>query len=151
MAHDLPADIDYTRYTESNKWATCINNQNTHLQIVHMNVSSFRKHFNEVLVILQPCLSSLDIMIFTEVNLKQEELCMYNINGFNMNSRTRQNKRGGGIIIYSKQHLPFTINNTNSSCELVLVHGKLTQNSYKMDIFAIYGHLIATKTYLSPK
>lgn len=72
------------------------------LQIVHLNIRSLRKNFHQLLVLLKDCAYSIDIIILSEINIKQDELSMYNIQGYEMHANTRKRRRGGGILFYTK-------------------------------------------------
>lgn len=90
------SDIIFNEYINIEDWIADVNHLKTYLQVIHVNICSMRKHFNELLAFLDGCLSSLDIIVITEINPKHAEICLYNI--FNTFYVTRENKRGGGII-----------------------------------------------------
>lgn len=74
-------DIDYYRYAEIQEWYDFINKQPSQLHIIHWNVCSLRKHFNELLVFLEECIDNLDVICLTEINIKREEMYRYTCTG----------------------------------------------------------------------
>lgn len=81
-----------------------------HRIIVHLNICSMRKNWDELkdIVINE---SDIDVMIITEINIKEHENIVYSLKGYKMIVYNRENKtRGGGIGIYIKENIE--INNT---------------------------------------
>lgn len=130
-------EIEYKRYIHINTWQNDLRKGKESLHILHLNICSLRKHFNELLTLTKNCLDNIDIICLTEVNVKKYELCLYNIEGFNLYSKTREKQRGGGIVIYVKENITFkTYNTAGSYCELL--HGCLQAGRYESDIIVCY-------------
>lgn len=130
-------DTEYYRYLHVEDWYEAINKHASRLHIIHINICSLRKHFNELLVLLEDCINSLDVICLTEINIKQEELYRYHINGFNMYAWTRHVRRGGGILIFVKSKYTFVTKKLPSEyCEVLA--GELKLSNYITDIFVVY-------------
>lgn len=77
------------------------------------------------------------MLVLTEVNVKEDELSLYCIEGYNQFANTRENTRGGGVLIYAKENLIFNANKTLTS-SVEGLHGKLTINHSTINIIAVY-------------
>lgn len=131
-------DIEYIKFTDINTWSTYVNTNETKIQIVHINICSIRKHFNQLKVLLHKTLNHLDVLCLTEINIRQDQVAMYTIDGFNMFSQTREKKRGGGILVYVKNNVQYSpLQNYNAST-FELIHGHLVKNVYKAYLLVIY-------------
>lgn len=96
-------EIDFNTYADLNSWSNDINEQSSSLHIIHVNICSVRKYFAQLLVLINNCVEALDVIILTEVDIKEELVSIYTIPGFQTHSNTRQLKKGGGIIMYIKK------------------------------------------------
>ncbi|CAG9137648.1 unnamed protein product [Plutella xylostella] len=78
------------------------------------------------------------MIVLSEINIKEHEVPLYNIPGFNSYHNTRSRSKGGGILIYVKETLQFypTINNGWAT---EVTHGILeAENSMKLYVVAVY-------------
>lgn len=89
--------------------ATCSLHRND-IHIFHLNIRSIRRHFDELRVFLHSVLNQVDIYILalTEVNLQENDVFCYELEGFKSIKKLRSNKRGGGITIYVNNKIDFT-------------------------------------------
>lgn len=60
-----------------------MNKNNKDIDIIHINIRSLKKQFNQLLVLLNANFN-IDIIILTEINIKNEELPLFKINGYNI-------------------------------------------------------------------
>lgn len=111
--------------------------ENNGIHIIHLNIRSLRKHFNEVQVLLEASKCEIDIIILSEINIKKEELPLYNLPGYESCAVTRENKRGGGILIYAKDVLGFSAEIANTQA-MEAMHGKLKKDNHTLHIIALY-------------
>lgn len=133
----MDPDITYTKYETLNEWNKYTNTCKTNLHIIHMNVNSLRKHYNELLVILHGSINVIDVICLTEINIKQSEANMYVIPGFTMYTKTRECRRGGGIAVYVRNEYIFQeISTKTSACELV--HGFFSNGTYTAHLVVVY-------------
>lgn len=97
-----------------------------------------RKHFNEFLVLIHGCQKKIGLIILTEINIKQEEVSIYTIDGYDMHWNTRETSKGGGILIYTKKEINFSsINITGNSGEYI--HGQIgMENQRDIHIITAY-------------
>ncbi|CAH2092606.1 unnamed protein product [Euphydryas editha] len=107
------------------------------IDIVHLNIRSLRKQFNELLVLLNNCEGKIDIIILSEINIKKDEVAHYSITGYTMYANTREEQRGGGVIIYIKENINFTADTLEISASETL-HGKLKLEKSILHILATY-------------
>lgn len=72
------------------------------LNLLHINVRSVQKHWDQLNVYLQNRLACLDILILTEVNIDSTMVSSFNLTGFQLFSDCREGRRGGGILVFIK-------------------------------------------------
>lgn len=73
------------------------------LNIIHINVRSIKKNWDQLNVYLETRFNSLDILVITETHLKTADESAYQLPGFHSVSVCRENGKGGGILIYIKK------------------------------------------------
>jgi hypothetical protein len=78
------------------------NNTYVKYTILHLNIRSMNQNFRSFEISFLNQVSKVDILIFSEVNIKEHEVNKFKINGFKIFSKTREDERGGGIVIYVK-------------------------------------------------
>lgn len=105
--------------------------------VLHLNIRSIKINFDALLIYLHEFINSLDVIVLGEVNIKENEKCAFQLDGFNMFSLLREGRRGGGIIVYVKEGINFDLEISNlRSCECVM--GKIMLNGCKTNLFAVY-------------
>ncbi|KAL0871061.1 hypothetical protein ABMA27_004866 [Loxostege sticticalis] len=84
---------------------------NCHLNIscLHVNIRSMIKNFTKLQQVVHNCTFPVDIIVVTEAGISNRIVNLYNLTGYNMYPQLRSNKRGGGIIVYIKNHLKLTL------------------------------------------
>lgn len=80
------------------EWGVKLNNEL--LSILHVNVFSLDKHWNWLMIKLANILPNLDVLVFTEINLKEEQAMCYQLRHFNQISSCRKG-RGGGVMVFT--------------------------------------------------
>jgi hypothetical protein len=104
-----------------------------------------RKNFGEFQCMIKACSSLLDIIILSEINIKKEELFLYNLEGYNIYTRTREDRRGGGLLIYTKPELlTEKLNTRGHTSEILHIMTRNFRNP--LHILAIYRPPSASKT-----
>lgn len=122
--------------TKSNLYLTCI----------HLNIRSLIKNFTKLLQVVHSASLPLDLIILTEVGISESIKNLYNIPGYNMHTQLRNNRKGGGIIIYTKSYLKFTpIHYKTITFESMLGTVKLSNNDV-VDVCAVYRPPSLNKT-----
>lgn len=129
--------ISYVKYETIECWERNINIKHKEIDIVHLNIRSLRKNFAEFMLMVNNCLGKLDVIILSEVNIKREELSFYTIDGYNLHAETRENQRGGGVLIYTKESLNFEAKPIECSASEA-IYGKMLINGKLLHLFAIY-------------
>ncbi|KAL0832236.1 hypothetical protein ABMA28_001686 [Loxostege sticticalis] len=76
---------------------------------LHFNIRSLIKNFTKLQQVIHSSKYPLDLIILTEVGVTDMIVNLFNIPGYNMYYQLRSTQRGGGIIVYVKNHLKFTI------------------------------------------
>jgi hypothetical protein len=108
------------------------------LSVLHINIRSARKNWGIFITDLLKSSISWDVIILTEINIREEEAVLYCIDGYDSFEITRSTtKRGGGILAFVKVNLNAVCNkkklNLNDIMEL-----KLEFDSSVIYIVAIY-------------
>lgn len=94
------------------------------LNILHLNIRSIKKHFDEFLFCASDVIGLLDVIIFSELNITEMEFSnsgsLFTINGYGRLHFTRKNRRGGGILIFYKDTYRISLMNLAfSACESI--------------------------------
>lgn len=85
-----------------------ITNAGTSFTLFHVNIRSIRKHWDEFQLVINPILSSADGFVLTEINIHNEDVCLFSLSGFKSTFFTRDKKCGGGIYsCFLKRRLIF--------------------------------------------
>lgn len=73
------------------------------VNIIHINVMSIRKNWLNLVAYLNDVLKYIDIIVLTELKIKEENVDVFNLDGFEQFTRCRVDGRGGGIAAYVRQ------------------------------------------------
>lgn len=79
-----------------------------YLSCLHFNIRSLIKNFIKLQEVIHSCTFPLDIIVLTEAGITNRIVNLYTMPGYNMYSQLRESRKGGGIIIYVRNHLKFT-------------------------------------------
>ncbi|KAL1446696.1 hypothetical protein WDU94_005602 [Cyamophila willieti] len=83
--------------------------------VLHINIRSVRLNWDLLCIKINNLLPVLDLLILTEVNLKEEEALVYQIRNYNQVNKCRILRNGGGVMVFYKSNL--TIENINYSLD----------------------------------
>jgi exonuclease III len=101
------------------------------------NVRSLRKYWDIFLAESDSILSYIDVILFNEIKVNQEEVKLFGINGFNSISKCRQSGEGGGILcLYRDKIKVEELEADFQSAELLLL--KFFCNGETIIIMAFY-------------
>ena len=81
--------------------------------IAHLNINSLRNKFEFLISLIK---DNIDVLMIFEMKLDESfPISHFMINGFNAPFRLDQNDKGGGIILYIREHIPSRLVSTESS------------------------------------
>jgi Reverse transcriptase (RNA-dependent DNA polymerase) len=80
------------------------------LTLLHLNIRSIRKHWDELCIVLDSQLGKFDILVLTEISLSEINN-EFSLQGYNVYGKTRETKKGGGVLLYIKEDITFKIIN----------------------------------------
>ena len=116
-------------------------------KVLHTNIRSLRKNWEHLQQTLIDTEVKWDVIVITEINIKKEEIVLYELDGYTQVCTTReQTKRGGGIIIFIKNM--YEVEHVNHSClenDIIELRLELKKNSIKTRIFAVYKRPVTSK------
>lgn len=83
---------------------------NKTLTVVHVNASSCARDssFDEIKVLIDECEGDVDIIVISETWFKHNELCLYELKGYECVHSCRKFQRGGGLSMYVKRPCEIT-------------------------------------------
>lgn len=108
---EININVDTKIYENIEEWNQFeLKNRNkTDLIILHSNIRNLsRKSFHLLQLYLENKIQNIDIIILSEINCKPEEIKFYHLQNFNVTYYCREKKKGGGIIIYTKENINIT-------------------------------------------
>lgn len=121
--------IDWTQYLTDNAHDS--------INIAYLNVSSLKKHFSEILVQFKEAFKYIDVLIFSEINLKSDVISMYQLLGYETYAVCRDTRRGGGVLMYVRDTYTFKRETlTMTSCEYVA--GSIVVRGVQLYLLAVY-------------
>lgn len=82
---------------------------NSFLNVLHLNIRSLSKHWDELEGEILPILNSLDIVILSEINIRPEQAQFYFLDDFEQFCWTREGRRGGGLMVFAKISVGMTL------------------------------------------
>lgn len=91
-------------FDEIINWQNVLN-QDDVLSILHVNIMSLGTNWDLLCCKLNQVLPKLDLLILTEVNVKKHEAPSYQLRNFSQTFKCRSRRRGGGVIVYYRDHL----------------------------------------------
>lgn len=108
------------------------------LTIIHVNIRSIERKWDELNIILQNVIKTIDVLILTEINIKEEGAFMYNIPGFQRLTKCRKVKKGGGIAVFVREKYSVKIIGTDQT-SFESMHLLLNLNeAFEFTVLAIY-------------
>lgn len=116
--------------------------------VIHLNIRSLRKGFDEFITLITDVLQNTAIIILTDVSIGQESADLFGIPGFNMYTNLRINQRGGGVIMYVKEIYSYECNSF-SGISYEMIHCKLKSLGRVTHILGMYRtHKCREMTYV---
>ncbi|CAH0397455.1 unnamed protein product [Chilo suppressalis] len=103
MDFDITKPI-YPNCTNINSFTKQIS-KNVHLLCLHINIRSLIKNFTKLLQIIDSSTHPLDVIAVSEVGISDSISSLFHIPDYAMYSQLRNNRKGGGIILYVKKYL----------------------------------------------
>jgi hypothetical protein len=94
---------------------------NINYSIVHINIRSIFTNFRTLIATIGDELNRVDILVLTEINCAQNDIFKFEIKNFKIYSKSRVDKRGGGIAIFVRevlkvQDLQINFDHTEAVC-----------------------------------
>lgn len=74
---------------------------------LHVNIRSMLLNFAQLENLIASSLKPINIIILTEVNIKETCSLLFELPDYNMHTNLRSHKRGGGIIVYIHKSITF--------------------------------------------
>lgn len=122
----------YENFHQLNKYI-----KNKQFKCVFLNIRSIKKNFDNFIISINSIIKEIDLIILAETNITDDENELYKIEGFCSEYRNREKRRGGGIAVYIKQNINYTIELPESeSFESMIIH--LNLNNQKTPVIATY-------------
>lgn len=110
------------------------------LVVIHLNIRSIRKNWEEFYIQMKEYTEKFDIIILTEIAIFEHENMLYNIEGYTGIFYNRKLMKGGGIAVFLKDNLQGSIvkieQNMYSKHEII--HFKLNIKGKIIHILAVY-------------
>lgn len=107
------------------------------LSVIHLNIRSLRKHWNELSVVLKEIKGTFDILVLSEISVTEVD-DVYTLEGYNVHCYTRQEKVGGGILLFYKNDMKFISNNCKFDCSENLTGEIILSNNVRIFFSAFY-------------
>ena len=134
---------------------TCISKylsdkSDNYVNILHLNIASLRKHWDQFISLLQLSTKQYDVIILSDISIseKDNEINFYSLPNYNKLSLLRSAKKGGGLLIFISDHLRYVIHTlsiTNAENIFVKIHNDV----FCFHLAAVYRpHSIAKQQYL---
>lgn len=129
-----PADCKYYTVDE-------VNISKDSLSVLQINCRSLPKNFQSIETLILNLSSKPSVICLSETWLNDENYIFYNIEGYKLFSKSRPNKRGGGVGIYVSNGFDCTIkadqtNCLDNICETILLD--ISYRSCKYTIISLY-------------
>lgn len=109
------------------------------INILCLNIQNLKIHFLTLLNLFDDKIYWYDVIILVEINVKQHELELYSINGYDKYGLCRQQKSGGGVLFYVKSCLCWeevSINMNSAETLLIKINDICNQPLYIMGIYS---------------
>ena len=121
---NIDPDLNYFR--SFNQYISCCNyfvesslnseidkclNMKQRFSMCHLNIRSLRKNVGSFEILLDGLQHKVSLLGVTETWLKDDDCNLYDIEGYNKLNKHRQNRSDGGIVIFLKGSIEYTIRN----------------------------------------
>lgn len=130
--------FEITECTNTNDFFHSIPNSNPNFLCIHINIRSIIKNFESLEQCIANSIRLIDVIVLSEVNISDNISCLYQLHGYQMFTKLRQSRKGGGIIIYVHNSHTCKVKKVNTHyCESILCT-VITKSSYTANLCAIY-------------
>ena len=82
-----------------------------HFSMCHLNIRSIRKNLDCFEMLMDDLQHDFSLLGVKETWLKDDDCALFDIEGYNMVEKHRQNQSGGGVAIYIKDSMEYTVRN----------------------------------------
>ena len=79
--------------------------------LLHINCRSLPKHYDDITSLLSSLEHSFGLLAFTETWLDNGKKSEFNIDGYNIESKSRNNRKGGGVAFAIRNDVRYIIRN----------------------------------------
>uniref|UniRef100_A0A8D8ZAB3 Endonuclease/exonuclease/phosphatase domain-containing protein n=1 Tax=Cacopsylla melanoneura TaxID=428564 RepID=A0A8D8ZAB3_9HEMI len=118
-------------------WKNTINNDL--FKMIHINIKSIGAKWDLLCIKLEPVLDILDVIVFTEINVKKDEADCYQLRNYKQISKCRVNRNGGGIMLFYRDKYQIEDYDYNlDEAENIFIKLKNRKNNIIWHILAIY-------------
>ena len=111
--------------------------------MMHLNVRSLPRHHDQLTEYLQTLNIEFTVIGLTETWLTPDNLDLFGLNNYKQFSICRENRRGGGVSLFVKQNLHFTIleelNCNNDVIECIFI--EISKDALSIDHDLIIGNI----------
>lgn len=133
---DIIQTNETERYLTLEKYVESIKSQ-YFFTVIHINLRSLKKNFAQLEVALSTCSKDIDIIALTEINVTENEISAFQLDGYDAYHKCRQGRSGGGILILYKKQFVFCNKNVNlKSAEGVL--STFYHGNHKIHLIVLY-------------
>ena len=91
-------------YVDTDKYENCFS-------MIHLNIRSLPKHFDELQLFLKNIKFEFNIIGLSETWLKEQNLSLYNILGYEYEHVFREKRIGGGVSLFIKNNIEYCCRN----------------------------------------
>lgn len=109
------------------------------MAIFYTNISSLRSNFDYLNLYLQTSDLEYDIVALSEVWIKESEKHLYKIPGYSCAFQERSNMRSGGVMIFIKENLTFSVTGHEYPCQECLVLN-IDLSGFNLKLLFIYRY-----------
>lgn len=132
----LNNSIDTVICNSTDEYAVSLSETNKDFSILHTNIRSILKNFDEFLVFISAIKRSFDIIVLSET-WKVQQVDLFEIEGYKMIYNYGDLNQNDGIIVYLKKNIEFTYNVVQIG-DIKAIHLELSGLEEKICITAIY-------------
>jgi len=100
-----------------------------------LNIRSLRTSWNTFLASIDDFADKIDIIALCEINIKESETAFYSLTGFKQFTLTRENKKGGGLMLFIRNKYDFVDVQMKFYLTLECIHGLISSQNIQIYIF----------------
>lgn len=110
----------------------------SYLICLHVNIRSIILRFSALEQLIHSAKIQLDVLVITEANISDKLSSLYNLEGYQMHTKLRKDRKGGGIIIYIHKSHKYSVTDTNTIYSESALLKITTPTNYSTKLLAIY-------------